>query len=118
MSHLDFIKKIQYKIQPNQFHTILLYIRGTERQIILFYRPGEVEQVPQVPRMQGKLVGYGSKLSATLGSDFATKIPSCMNPARRPRADQSLTCVGLFYPRAVKGTGEERQIKVYGPAAC
>ena len=24
MSHLDFIRKILYKIQPNQFHTVLL----------------------------------------------------------------------------------------------
>ena len=50
MSHLDFIRKILYKIQPNQFHTVLLYNRGTEPQIILFYHPDEV-QVPQVPRM-------------------------------------------------------------------
>ena len=38
------------KIQPNQFHTVLLYNRGTEPQTILFYHTDEV-QVPQVPRM-------------------------------------------------------------------
>ena len=47
---LDFIRKFLYKIQPNQFHTILLYNRGTEPKIILFYHPDAV-QVPQVPRM-------------------------------------------------------------------
>ena len=47
---LDFIGKFLYKIQPNQFHTILLYNRCSEPQIILFYHPGEV-QVPQVARM-------------------------------------------------------------------
>ena len=47
---LDFIRKFLYKIQPNQFHTILLYNRGTEPEIILFYHPDAV-QVPQVPRM-------------------------------------------------------------------
>ena len=39
-----------YKIQPNQFYTVLLYNRGTEPQTILFYHTDEV-QVPQVPRM-------------------------------------------------------------------
>jgi hypothetical protein len=47
---LDFIVIFLYKKQPNHFHTVLLYNRGTEPQIILFYHPGEV-QVPQVPRM-------------------------------------------------------------------
>ena len=47
---LDFIEIFQYKKQPNHFHTVLLYNRGTEPQIILFYHPGEV-QVPQVPRI-------------------------------------------------------------------
>ena len=61
MGHLAFIKESLYKIQPNQFHTVLLYNRGTEPQTILFYHTDEV-QVPQVPRMQGILVGYGSKL--------------------------------------------------------
>jgi hypothetical protein len=50
MGHLAFIRKFLYKIQPNQFYTVLLYNRGTEPQTILFYRPDEV-QVPQVPRM-------------------------------------------------------------------
>ena len=48
--HLAFIWKILYKIQPNQFYTVLLYNRGTEPQTILFYHTDEV-QVPQVPRM-------------------------------------------------------------------
>jgi hypothetical protein len=47
---LAFIGKIIYKIQPNQFHNVLLYNTGTEPQTILFYDPDEV-QVPQVPRM-------------------------------------------------------------------
>ncbi len=47
---LDFIRIFLYKKQLNHFHTVLLYNRGTEPQIILFYHPGEV-QVPQVPRM-------------------------------------------------------------------
>ena len=71
---LDFIWIFLYKKQPNHFHTVLLYNIGTEPQIILFYHLGEV-QVPQVPRMQGILVGYGSKMSATLDSDFPRKIP-------------------------------------------
>ena len=50
MGHLAFIGKFLYKIQPNQFHTVLLYNRGTEPQTILFYHRDEV-QVPQVPRM-------------------------------------------------------------------
>jgi hypothetical protein len=50
MGHLAFIRKILYKILPNQFHTVLLYNRGTEPRTILFYHPDEV-QVPQVPRM-------------------------------------------------------------------
>ena len=50
MGHLAFIRKFLYKIQPNQFHTVLLYNRGTEPQTILFYHTDEV-QVPQVPRM-------------------------------------------------------------------
>ena len=88
MGHLAFIRKFPYKIQPNQFHTVLLYNRGTEPQTILFYHTDEV-QVPQVPRMQGILVGYGSKLSATLDSDFPRKIPR----ARIPRADRARTKV-------------------------
>jgi hypothetical protein len=47
---LAFIGKFLYKIQPNQFYTVLLYNRGTEPQTILFYHTDEV-QVPQVPRM-------------------------------------------------------------------
>jgi hypothetical protein len=47
---LAFIRKIVYKIQPNQFYTVLPYNRGTEPQTILFYHTDEV-QVPQVPRM-------------------------------------------------------------------
>ena len=50
MGHLAFIRKILYKIQPNQFHTVLLYNRGTEPHTILFYHLDEV-QVPQVPRI-------------------------------------------------------------------
>ena len=42
---LAFIRKIIYKFQPNQFHTVLLYNRGTEPHTILFYHPDEV-QVP------------------------------------------------------------------------
>ena len=84
MGHLAFIKEFLYKIQPNQFHTVLLYNRGTEPQTILFYHTDEVH-VPQVPRMQGILVGYGSKLSATLDSDFPGKIPR----AWIPRADRA-----------------------------
>ena len=81
---LDFIWIFLYKKQPNHFYTVLLYNRGTEPQIILFYRPGEV-QVPQVPRMQGILVGYGSKLSATLDSDFPNKIRRAWEPRRIAR---------------------------------
>ena len=88
MSHLDFIRKILYKIQPNQFHTILLYNRGTEPEIILFYHPDAV-QVPQVPRMQGKLVGYGSKPSATLDSHFPNKIRRAWEPRRIARGLKS-----------------------------
>jgi hypothetical protein len=47
---LDFIRIFLYKKQPNHFHTVLLYNKGTEPQIILFYHSGEV-QVPHVPRM-------------------------------------------------------------------
>jgi hypothetical protein len=50
MGSLAFIRKILYKIQPNLFHTFVLYNRGTEPQTILFYYRDEV-QVPYVPRM-------------------------------------------------------------------
>ena len=49
---LDFIRIFLYKKQPNHFHTVLLYNRGTEPQIILFYHPGEV----QVPQGRGTLL--------------------------------------------------------------
>ena len=40
MGHLAFIRKFLYKIQPNQFHTVLLYNRGTEPHTILCGHPG------------------------------------------------------------------------------
>ena len=88
---LDFIRIFQYKKQPNHFHTVLLYNRGAEPQTILFYHPGEV-QVPQVPRMQGILVGHGSKLSATLDSDFPMKMPRAWDPRRTARGPKCNLC--------------------------
>ena len=37
---LDRIREIVFKIQPNQFHTVLLYNRGTEPHTILDGHPG------------------------------------------------------------------------------
>ena len=48
--------------------------------------------MPQVPRMQEIVVGYGSKLSATLGSDFHRKIPRAWKPRRTARGLKSNLC--------------------------
>ena len=46
---------------------------------ILFYYRDKVH-VPQVPRLYGILVGYGSESVTTLYSDFLWKIPRARNP--------------------------------------
>jgi hypothetical protein len=62
---LAFIRKVPYKIQPNQFHTVLLYNRGTEPQTILFYHPIEVH-VPQV-----LLGGHSAPNTVVLGESMS-----------------------------------------------